>query len=597
LAWGIAALATLALAVLALSRSWIQPAPVQPLRRFSIVLPDTLPLVFVGSSVLGIGQRALALSPDGSTLAYVAAVNNTTMLCIRRLDETDVKLVSGSDGAYAPVFSPDGKWIAFLAGTRLYKVAPTGDRPIPLGEVAEPYVAVWLRDGRLVVATVGGFNLDALPESGGVSTRLPWTPSNAISPESIDGRYLLTYVYHRISFVPLNDTGRPYVLSEARGLIPASDTDAGIVLGSSPSWVGGTHLLYVEPASDGVLMALPFDLARMKAVGQPVPVLGGIRVDAGASGVAHYAVASDGTLVYAPGTNELLAQLVLRDDAGKVSTLPFPRLELANIRLSHDGKSLMARVFRPGVLPRLVTMDLSRGVISDLPDDLAGAIWDFDGKGILGAKRDSSGHLSTYRILPTTGAIQEAVLDRGGVVAVSANGRVFLVVDSGKPGLWAVWRDSGHQPAQIDRSSFGSVLSSLSANGEWAAFTVQDGGRSQVAVARTTDPSERYQISSSGGEEPLWSASDDRIVYRSATTWYAVPVSTKNGFKFGTPQRLFDGPYYNAPGYSHGLLPDGRHLLILGSSVRTTTRLEVITGWFTELRRLAPPTTASQQRN
>jgi hypothetical protein len=587
LPWGIAALATLALAVMAFSRSWTQPAPVQPLRRFSIVLPDTLPLAFVGSSVLGIGQRALALSPDGSTLGYVAAINGTTMLCIRRLDETDVKLVSGSDGAYAPVFSPDGKWIAFLAGTRLYKVAPTGDRPIPLGEVAEPYVAVWLRDGRLVVVTVGGGNLDALPEAGGVSTRLPWTPTNAISPESIGDRYLLTYGNYRISFVPLNDTGRRYVLSETRGLIPASETDAGIVLGSSPSWVGGTHLLYVAPASDGVLMALPFDSARMKAVGQAVPALGGIRVDAGAYGVAQYAVAGDGTLVYAAGTNELLAHLVLRDDAGKISTLPFPRLELANLNLSHDGKSLIARLFRPGVLPRLVTMDLSRGAISDLPDDVIRPIWDADGKGILGTKQDSSGRLSTYRILPTTGAVQEAVLDRGSVISVSANGRVFLVGGRDKPGLWAVWRDSSHQPTEISRGD--PALSSLSANGEWAAFTVQAGGRSQVAVARTTNPSERYQVSSSGGEEPLWSASDNRIVYRSATTWYAVPVSTKDGFKFGIPQRLFDGPYYNAPGYSHGLLPDGRHLLMLGSSVQTTTRLEVITGWFTELRRLAPP--------
>jgi hypothetical protein len=417
---------------------------------------------------------------------------------------------------------------------------------------------------------------------------LPWRPSNAISPESIDGRYLLTYLYHRISFVPLNDTERPYVLSETSGLIPATDTDAGIVLGSSPLWVGGTYLLYVAMASDGVLMALPFDSALMKAVGQPVPVLGGIRVDAGASGVAQYTVAGDGTLVYAPGTNELLAQLVLRDDAGKISALPFPRLELANINLSHDGRFLIARLFRPGVLPRLVTMDLSRGVISDLPDGLIRAIWDFDGKSILGTRRDSSGSPSVYRILPT-GAIEEAVLDRGSVVAVSANGRVFLVGGPDRPGLWAVWRDSSHQPTQVDRTSFGAAISSLSPNGEWAAVTVLDGGRSQVVVVRTTNPSERYPISASGGEEPLWSASDDRIVYRSATTWYAVSVSTKNGFKFGAPQRLFDGPYYNAPGYSHGLLADGRQLLILGSSVRTTTRLEVITNWFTELRRLAPP--------
>src|SRR5262245_20291234 len=148
LPWSVAAVAGLALAFMTFSRSWTQPASAPPLRRFSIDLPDTAPLALVGSSVLGIGQRALALSPDGSTLAYVAAIKNSTMLCVRRLEETEIKIVAGSEGAYAPVFSPDGKWIAFLAGSRLYKVAPSGDRPIPLGEVEEPYTVVWLPDGR-----------------------------------------------------------------------------------------------------------------------------------------------------------------------------------------------------------------------------------------------------------------------------------------------------------------------------------------------------------------------------------------------------------------------------------------------------------------
>lgn len=62
-------------------------------------------------------QRALAKLPadrfqsDGSTLAYVAAAGGATRLFVRRLDGLEVREIPGTDGAYAPFFSPDGQWI------------------------------------------------------------------------------------------------------------------------------------------------------------------------------------------------------------------------------------------------------------------------------------------------------------------------------------------------------------------------------------------------------------------------------------------------------------------------------------------------------
>ncbi|MDQ3666952.1 MAG: hypothetical protein M3410_10320 [Acidobacteriota bacterium] len=56
---------------------------------------------------MGIGRTAVALSSDGSLLAYAAERNGKAQLYLRALDHFDASPISGTEGAYSPFFSPD----------------------------------------------------------------------------------------------------------------------------------------------------------------------------------------------------------------------------------------------------------------------------------------------------------------------------------------------------------------------------------------------------------------------------------------------------------------------------------------------------------
>ena len=58
---------------------------------------------------------ALAISPDGRRLAFLADDSGTNKLFLHSMDKLDAEPVAGTDGAWEPFFSPDGEWVGFFA--------------------------------------------------------------------------------------------------------------------------------------------------------------------------------------------------------------------------------------------------------------------------------------------------------------------------------------------------------------------------------------------------------------------------------------------------------------------------------------------------
>jgi hypothetical protein len=92
---------------------------------------------------------AIAISPDGSTFAFVGVSEGVSRLYVRRRDDTAVRLLAGTEGASDPVFSPNGKWIAFIADSTI-KTAPLDGPVTSLVKVGDARGVSWASEDLLV---------------------------------------------------------------------------------------------------------------------------------------------------------------------------------------------------------------------------------------------------------------------------------------------------------------------------------------------------------------------------------------------------------------------------------------------------------------
>ena len=104
LPWGLAASLAFIAGALLFGVARIEPFAQRPLVRFTIALPS-------GSRLDT--RTSLALSRDGSQLAFVACDSARCRLFLRRMDQVEPLEISGTDGARSPFFSPDGSGLAF----------------------------------------------------------------------------------------------------------------------------------------------------------------------------------------------------------------------------------------------------------------------------------------------------------------------------------------------------------------------------------------------------------------------------------------------------------------------------------------------------
>ena len=126
-----------------------------------------------GTSLANIHSGS-AVSPDGRHIVFSAgASGGPASLWLRRLGSIDAQLLAGTEGASAPVWSPDGRSIAFMAEKKLKRLDLAGGPPVTLADVprADPnHPGAWSRDGTILFGCSCG--LDSVSSSGGAVTTL-----------------------------------------------------------------------------------------------------------------------------------------------------------------------------------------------------------------------------------------------------------------------------------------------------------------------------------------------------------------------------------------------------------------------------------------
>ena len=304
----------------------------------------------------------VALSPDGTRLAYVASSSGgPSHLFTRQLDQSKAVELPGTNDAIGPVFSPDGQWIGFSAGGKYNKISVQGGTVVPLADM--PFAgATWSEDGSIITADSTG--LFHRP-SGGAPTKVTELANGEFSaafPQVLPGGKALLFVsYGALSA----DKASVEVVTLADGhrktLVPGG-TSARYLATANRSG----YLVYTNKET---LFAVPFDVDRLETRGTAVPVLDDVAYQA-LSGGAQFDVSPSGTLVYRKGggsSAEAIIQWLIPSGDGTAKKEPLrSKPGIYNSpRLSPDGTRLAMIIMEQGATD-LWVYDLRRDAMTRL---------------------------------------------------------------------------------------------------------------------------------------------------------------------------------------------------------------------------------------
>ncbi len=133
-----------------------------------------------------LGYATLAISPDGRALVYVGLGDDKRQqLMVRTLDDITARPLPETADATNPIFSPDGKWVAFVRSNQIFKMGIDGSRPQLLATAPGIFGGMsWSSTGVIVVS--GNLALYTIPEAGG-------EPREFLKPNRKDGELYLDH--------------------------------------------------------------------------------------------------------------------------------------------------------------------------------------------------------------------------------------------------------------------------------------------------------------------------------------------------------------------------------------------------------------------
>ena len=578
-----ALLAAAVVGVIAWTLQGTTPATVPRVARLAMTLPP--------GEGLDLQFPAVAVSPAGTHIAYVATSEGRQQLHVRAIDSADATVLAGTELATSPFFSLDGQWIGFFAQGKLKKVSvATGttqtlcDTPLGVG-------GSWHPDGSIYFAATNSSGLSKVSANGG-------TPTAVTTLDRANGE-----VSHRwpqvlpggraVMFTVWTGPGR----DEVYVVVQRLDTGERVAVvqgGDTGRYVSTGHVVY---ARGDELFAVPFDLESLRVSGQPVRLVDAVRV--GGEG-AHYAVSGAGELVTQPG-NPLRYErrLVWVGRDGHVEPLAAPPREYyANAVISPDGR-LAAVDIKAGTIG-IWLYDFSRATLTPLTTGSGSSQaprWTPDGQRIVyRGTRTGFRNLWWKTVGDTAG---EERLTTGEIIETpgswSADGE-WLVYSATDPttaaDVWALPAGGDRKPRVIVKTPFSEAFPRLSPDGRWLAYTSDEPGRVEVFVQPFPGPGGRTQISTEGGTEPVWSRDGRELFYVNGDKMMAVEITTTPAFRAGTPRLLFEGRYLFSPNgvAAYDVSADGRRFLRVQPMHPDppSNQINVVLNWFEELRRSVP---------
>jgi len=532
------------------------------------------------------GTRDLAISEDGSTIAYASR----RRLWVRRIGDEDPVAIT-TTLAWNPFFSPDGTWVGWFDVDALVRAPVRGGAPQTITATTDrPAGGTWREDGTIVYATSEG--LFRVSADGGTPTLLI-APDRTLDealyawPQFLpDGRSVLFTVVgggtegaQRVEVLDVETLARKRLLNEA----------------SCARFVTEGHLVYARGAT---LNAIAFDPSAGRTEGDPFRLADVGIETASDNGAASFAVSGSGTLVYASEQGgPSLRTLQWVDRNGRREPLAVEPQGYIYPSISPDGRRVALDRISNGNRDIWI-LDLERMTqtqLSDSPAEDMLPTWSPDGQRVFFAS-NRTGTFDVY----------SQAADGASPARVEFAGPEFQVPSSVTPDgssllVYERYQDTSlldlSQPGRLQpllSSEFDERLATVSPDGHWLAYeSDESGGQIEIMLRSFPNVTERREkVSVSGGRYPRWGrpGTDELYYVTPEGAMMAASVRLSPTLALGEVTKLFDGPEpaERLSGLVYDVSPlDGRFLVVerppIGSEGPATVHLVLgLSAWLQE---------------
>ncbi len=559
-----------ALAWFALDR----PAPDSP-ARVAVVHPP-------GSEVVD-DPADQAISPDGSSIAYVASDSTTWILCARRLDGNAPRELARSPFPIrTPFWSPDSRQVAYFTSGedgRLWRVSAEGGTPVALAPASTGRGGAWNREGTIVFAPAPAGPLFRVSVQGEGLAPVTAIDSTAGESGHRAPRFLEDGKHFIYTVIPPTAEGFAIRIGSLEG--KTSEPLVRLPEGGAEYAAPG-FLLYQR---QGNLVARVFDPRARKLVGDPFPVVAGVGTT---STLGHPVVsaARSGRLSWIPAAVPN-SRLEWFDRTGRsLGRVDAPEGNYEHVAVSPEGRRGLAARYQPSGEIEVYLIDPDQGAprrVSPPGWSSYMPVWAPDGESFF-MRANAAGRDEIYRVslvrpgdpelVPTTDHQFKGPSD------VTEDGRTLLFFVLARQTGWDLWSldlaTEGARPQLVldDPSETDAVYSP---DGRFLAiYTLRS--NSDLHVAPVDRARQQRRVAANLGKAISWSG-NELLFDRSEGEGQAIlalPMDRTSSASAGPERVLFRRGDMIAWSVSR----DGqRFLLSLRKATPSRTYLELALDW------------------
>jgi serine/threonine-protein kinase len=571
----LASVAIVASAIAAISLLRRPALQEEPTARFLLTLPR-------GTRLSAGTQNVFAMSPDGKLIVFRGRDSTARdRLFLRRLDETRVTPLPGTEGSFSVWFSPDSRWIGFIGTQGIRKMLVSTRDIVNVGTVKGIYGGSdWTPGGDLIISMNSG-RLFVIPENGGPERKLCGPSGDAMLAQVeplvlADGDHVLFGGAMNTSF----SGSRLGVASLSTGECTLFDVPA-----IDP--VGVANGIVTFATSGGVIMGARFNERSNKVEGNAVPLISDVDINQ-TTGAAQASMSRTGTLLYLNSSAQ--TEIVKVDLAGHTQPILAEQRVYAYPRYSPDGRRIAVAVATSaqrdiwlidagsGTVSRLT----SGGFINDRPE------WSPDGKRVL--YRTARGARSSIWWRAADMSDNESPLisdehDDYYEAVLSPDGKsIIYQQDTAGSNVMMQSLSASAKPVPLAASEYLESMPRVSPDGKWLAYVLDVSSAEEVFVQPYPGPGARVQVSSGGGSEPVWSRNGQKLFYRDDQNVTAVSFRTTSGFEVTGRQIVFPDLFVkrSLPHANYDVSPDGSSFLFLKPT--SDNEAVVVHNWMSEVR-------------